>query len=99
MSIELLASDYKDECGALRAAVCTAAGYPGTQHTPEQAEAALRKLSASNPKLLRGLLQQHGNFTTQVRRARAQQACTRANAARATCSQRPDAAAVATKQL
>ncbi len=62
--MDLLASpgSYQpDESAALRAAVCAAAGMP-----ENQAQEAIQQLNTSKPGVLRELLQQHGNFSTQV---------------------------------
>lgn len=51
--------EYRDECAALREAVCDAAGV----NDPQQALQAMR---ARDPGRLRALLKEHGNFSDQV---------------------------------
>lgn len=64
VSMDLLASPghyQADESANLRAQVCAAAGLP-----EEKAEEAVQQLSSRKPRVLRELVQQHGNFSTQV---------------------------------
>ncbi|KAL6756674.1 hypothetical protein V8C86DRAFT_3136436 [Haematococcus lacustris] len=63
MTVELVITQgtYTDERAAFRQAVCKAAELPETK-----AEQAVKKLQQFKPKLLRRLLQQHGNLAEQV---------------------------------